>query len=115
MEQQKLERRKWPREPVQLPAQYFIKNQSDKYQDCKVVNISRNGAAVVFPAYEFLKEKFYVFIDLIVPKSLQQLTLRGEVRIRYRENGGLIGGIQFDALVAEPVYNKLVSGGGGHA
>jgi hypothetical protein len=104
------ERRRWPREAVNLHAQYFVKNQSTRYQDCKIINISRNGAAVVFPKLEFLKEQFQVFLDVMVPKSFQQLTFRGEIRIRYRESGGVVGGIQFDSLVAEPVFNKLIAG-----
>jgi hypothetical protein len=102
------ERRKWPREAVELPAQYFIKNQSQAYKDCKVLSISRNGAAVLFPAYEFVKEKLQVFLDLIVPKTFQQVTVRGQVRIRYRKPGGLVGGIQFDSLLPEHTFRKLI-------
>ncbi len=103
----KVNRRKWPRELVQLPAQYFIKNQSTKYQDCTVINLSRNGAAVRFPAYVYLKEKAIVFLNLIVPKSFQQLTLRGEVKTKYRSQSSLVGGIQFVALLQEDTFGKL--------
>jgi hypothetical protein len=100
-------RRKWPRQTVQLPAQYFIKNQSPKYQGCTVLNLSRNGAAVLFPAYEYLKAKGVIFLELIVPKTFQQLTLRGELKAKTRNSTGLIGGIQFLSLLREDLLNRL--------
>ena len=103
----KVDRRKWPREAVQIPAQYFIKNQSTKYQDCTVINLSRNGATVRFPAYVFLKEKASVFLNFIVPKTFQQLTLRGEVKTKYRSQSALVGGIQFVSLLREDTFSKL--------
>lgn len=100
-------RRKWPRQPVLLPAQYFIKNQSPKYQDCTVINLSRNGAAVLFPTFEFLRAKGEVFLEVIVPKSFQQLTLRGELKTRLRNSTGLIGGIQFVSPLREELFSRL--------
>jgi hypothetical protein len=100
-------RRKWPREAVQIPAQYFIKNQSTKYQDCTVINLSRNGAAVLFPAYEFLQAKVPVFLDLMVPRTVQQLSIKGELKIKYRIRSGLVGGIQFATLLQEEMFRKL--------
>jgi len=103
----KVNRRKWHRKTVQIPAQYFIKNQSTRYLDCTVIILSRNGAAVLFPTYEFLKTKAAVFLDLMVPKTFQQLTLRGELKIKYRSQSGLVGGIQFESLLQEDMFCKL--------
>jgi hypothetical protein len=100
-------RRKWPREAVQIPAQYFIKNQSTKYQDCTVINLSRNGAAVLFPVYEFLQAKVPIFLDLMVPRTVQQLSIRGELKIKYRNRSGLVGGIQFASLLQEDIFSKF--------
>ncbi len=100
-------RRKWPREAVQIPAQYFIKNQSTKYQDCTVINLSRNGAAVLFPVYEFLQAKVPIFLDLLVPRTVQQLSIRGELKIKYRNRSGLVGGIQFATLLQEDIFRKF--------
>jgi hypothetical protein len=103
----KVNRRRWHRKPVQIPAQYFIKNQSTRYLDCTVISLSRNGAAVLFPTYEFLKAKVFIFIDIMVPKTLQKLTLRGELKTKHRNQSGLVGGIQFVNLLQEDMFSKL--------
>lgn len=100
-------RRKWPRQPVTLPAQYFIKNQSPNYQDCTILNLSRNGAEVLFPSFEYLKTKGVIFLDLFMPQSLKQLTLRGELKTKRRNSTGLVGGIQFLSLLREDLLNRL--------
>jgi hypothetical protein len=103
----KFNRRQWRRKTVQIPAQYFIKNQSKRYLDCTVINLSRNGAAVQFPTFELLKAKAAIFLDIMVPKTFQQLTLRGELKIKYRNQTGLIGGIKFESLLQEDMFSKL--------
>ncbi len=99
--------RKWHRAAVQLPAQYFIKGLSSRYMDCTIINLSRNGAGVLFPLSEPLKERASIFFELIVPKTFEQLSVRGELKNKNSRKEGLVGGIEFAALLPEDMFGKL--------
>jgi hypothetical protein len=71
------------------------------------MNLSRAGASVFLPGYEFVKEKGYFYLDFIVPKTVQQLSLRGQVRMKASQRGGMVAGIQFDKLLPESVFRKI--------
>jgi hypothetical protein len=101
------ERRKWPRASIRLPAQYFIKDSSSRFQDCTVISMSRSGASVLLPGYEFIKEKGFFYLDFFVPKTVQQLSIRGQVRMKCSQRGGIVAGIQFDKLLPEHTFNKI--------
>ena len=100
-------RRFWPRELVRLPAQYFIKNQSNCYLNCTIVNLSRNGAGVLFPLIETLKIGAVVFLDVVVPKTLEQLTIRGRISRVYQDDNRLGAAIHFEKLLSEAVFANL--------
>ena len=102
-----LDRRRWPRQPVRLPARYFIKDCSTRFQDCTIINISRGGATVLLPGYEYFQNKGYFYLDFIVPKTVQQLSLRGQIRMKQNQRAGLLAGIQFDKLLPEPLFNRI--------
>ena len=99
--------RKWHRAAVQLPAQYFIKGLSSRYMDCTIINISRKGAGVLFPLSEPLKERVAIFFELIVPKTCEQLSLKGELKNKNRRKEGFFGGIEFATLLPEEMFAKL--------
>jgi len=99
--------RKWHRAAVQLPAQYFIKGLSSQYTNCTIVNISRKGAGVLFPFSEPLKERSSIFFEFIIPKTFEQMTVRGELKNKNRREEGLLGGIEFAALLPEEMFAKL--------
>lgn len=99
--------RKWRRASVKLPAQYFIKGQSSRYMDCTIITLSRSGAGVLFPVSEPLKTKSAVFFELIVPKTFEQLTVRGELKNKNTRNDGLVGGVEFVSLLPEEMFARL--------
>ena len=102
------DRRKWPRESVRVPARYFLKDRSNKFQDCTITSISRCGAALALPGYEFVREKAPVYLDFIVPQTVQQLSLRGQIRMKQSRRGALVVGIQFDKLLPELTFHQMI-------
>jgi hypothetical protein len=99
--------RKWKRAAVQLPAKYFIKGESVRYMDCTIINLSRRGAGVLFPLNEHLKPKSLIFFELLVPKTFEQMSVRGQVKNKNKINDGLVGGIEFASLLPEEMFAKL--------
>jgi len=93
----------WPTEPVQLPALYFIEECSAKYQSCTITGISRSGAAILSQGFAFLKESACCRLELIVPQTAQPLSLRGQIRVKDWQPGGLFAGIQFAVQFEVPM------------
>ncbi len=103
----KVNRRKWSRETVRIPVQYFIKGESTRYKEGTIINLSRSGAGVLFPLNEPLTIGAQVFLELFVPKTLEQLSLKGEAKTIYKHGDSLIGGIHFISLLPEELFAKL--------
>lgn len=104
-----INRRGCSRENTRLPAQYFIKNRSVRYLDCTIVNLSRSGAGILFPSGEALEKGAPVFLDVVVPKSFEQLTLRGEIQRARAEGAQQFGGVKFDAKLPHDLFARLVA------
>ena len=90
-----------------ITARYFIKGYSLRYQECQIIDLSRSGAAVKFPGEKDLKYGREVFIEILVPGSLQQLNLQGRIKRTEGEEEKNIGGIRFNALLDEMILEKL--------
>lgn len=99
---------KWLPEPVQLSALYFIKNHSQRYQICTITSISRKRAAVILPRHEFIEGTASCYLDLLVAKAAQQVSVRGLVRISYRLLGCVVADIQFDEPLPESLFKQLI-------
>jgi c-di-GMP-binding flagellar brake protein YcgR len=104
----KVNRRKWGRESVQIPVQYFVKGESTRYKEGTIINLSRSGVGVLFPPNEPLTLGAQVFLELFVPKTLEQLSLKGEIKTRHKRGDSLIGGIHFISLLPEDLFIKLL-------
>lgn len=104
----KLNRRTLDRVKTELQAEYFIKKQSQRYESCTIIDISRSGAAICFPAHEQLHKGAIVFLDIIVPQTFTKLTLQGELKRIAIKGSDNIGGIKFREVLDGLTFNSLV-------
>jgi hypothetical protein len=93
---------------VRIPVQYFIKGESTRYKEGTIIDVSRSGAGVLFPLNEPLTIGAQVFLELFVPKTLEQVSLKGEVKTSHKRGDSLIGGINFISLLPEDLLAKLL-------
>lgn len=103
----KLNRRSLDRVKTELQAEYFIKKQSQRYETCAIVDISRSGAAIRFPAHEQLHKGAIVFLDIILPQSFTKLTLQGELKRIDTKGNENIGGIKFKEILDGLTFHSL--------
>ena len=103
-----INRRSRDRAIVKLPAQYFIKNRSVRYENCIIINLSRSGAAVLFPSNAILPESALVFLEMLVPNTFDQVMLRGELKRVYAKDDILVGGIKFETVLPDKTFHKLL-------
>ena len=100
-----LDRRLNDRHSMDIRAQYFIKNQSERYQDCAIFNISRSGLALEYPEYEELKIGATVFLEIFIPAGPTQINVTGEI-IRLEQDKSVCG-IKFSEMLSNDVFSKL--------
>ncbi len=89
-------------------VQYFIKAHSLRYMDCELVDVSRSGMGIRVPGSEKIAENLEIMLEITLPGSLEQLTLRGS--IRWFQSGERIrAGIRFDSLLDSEILTRLLA------
>jgi hypothetical protein len=100
-----LNRRANDRYSTNIRAQYFIKNQSERYQECTIINISRSGLALEYPEDEEFKIGSIVFLEIFIPAGLTPVNVTGE--IKRLEPDKSICGVKFSEMLSNDIINKL--------
>lgn len=103
-----INRRSKDRVNTRLNAQYFIKKKSSQYSECRVVNLSRTGAAVSIPPNERPECGNIMFIDIYIPKTLSHVSAQAEIKRVEKRDRELVCGIKFIELISQPVFAQLV-------
>lgn len=103
-----INRRGKDRVKTKLNAQYFIKKKSSQYSECRVIDLSRTGAAVNVPAHEKPECGNIMFIDMYIPKTLAHVSAQAEIKRIEKREQGLICGIKFVELISQPVFAQLL-------
>jgi len=89
-------------------VQYFIKKHSLRYMDCGLVDVSRSGMSILVPGPENLAEGMEVSLEITMPGSLEQITLRGTVQ--WMQPGERIrAGIRFESLLDPATMTRLLA------
>ena len=78
-----------------------------RYEGCSIINLSRTGAAVLVFPNEMLCKGAVVFLDVVIPKTFEQLTLRGELKRVYAQGDMVVCGIKFEKIVPETTFHDL--------
>ena len=102
-----INRRGKDRIKTRLNAQYFIKKKSAQYIECRVVNLSRTGAAVSVPVTEKPECGNIMFIDIYIPKTLSHVSSQAEIKRIEKRDKELICGIKFTELLSQPIFEQL--------
>jgi PilZ domain len=89
-------------------VQYFFKKSSMRYMDCELVNVSRSGMAIRVPASESVDSGMEVSLEITLPGSLDQITVRGTVAWFLSEET-ILAGIRFERLIEPEVLTRLIA------
>ena len=103
-----INRRSKDRVKTNLNAQCFIKKKSAQYMECRVVDISRTGAAVSIPVNEKPECGDIMFLDIYIPKTLSHVSNQAEIKRIEKREKELICGIKFIELISQPVFAQLI-------
>jgi hypothetical protein len=80
-----------------------------RYQDCRLVDISRSGIAVEMPPGEQLSFGAVVSIEMIIPGSFEQLTMKGTITRIDQKDDKNTAGIKFSEMLAPATFNKIIA------
>jgi len=103
----KHDRRSNDRFQANTMVQYFIKKHSTRYMDCDLVDVSRNGIAILVSASEDIVTGMDVSLEISVTGSLDQMTVSGRVH-RMQRGEKIFVGIKFDTPLAQDVIDRLI-------
>ncbi len=103
-----INRRSKDRVTTKLNAQFFVKKKSSQYIECRVVDLSRAGAAVSIPANEKPECGNIMFMDIYIPKTLSHISVQAEIKRIEKREKELVCGIKFIELISQPVFAQLV-------
>lgn len=85
-----------------------------QYADCTIISLSRSGVAVVFDLSDLLPKEATIFLDIILPVTFEQVTLRGQLKRVYLKNNKVVGGIKLDKILPVQLFWKLLAWDSGH-
>ena len=88
-------------------VQYFFKKSSMRYMDCDLVNVSRSGMAIRVPASEAVASGMEVLLEITLPGSLDQITVRGTV-VWFLSGETTLTGIRFESLIEPELLTRLI-------
>jgi len=96
--------RSYKRFTVLQKAQYYTEK-NHFYRDCTIIEISRSGAAIMFPKDENVVKDNIIVLEVL--KELETIVLKGSiVRVSMIENG-YIAGVKFTKLIDMNVLQHL--------
>ena len=99
--------RKFIRYSTQLWAQYFLNNRKEKGKECTVFDICRKGMGILFHTNEEINVGTIIHLEIPDPKSLETISVRGELRWLREKEGEFIGGIELDRILSEVELSRL--------
>ena len=103
----KNDRRSNDRFQANTMIQYFIKKRSARYMDCDLVDVSRNGIAILVPTSEDIVAGMDMSLEISVTGSLDQMTVSGRVN-RVQRGEKTFAAIKFDVPLAQDVIDRLI-------
>ncbi len=90
-------------------VQYFIKKHSMRYMDCELVDVSRSGMGIIVPGAEnAAAEGMEVSLEITMPGSLEQVTVRGTIQW-VRRGERMQAGIRFEHLLDQELMARLIA------
>jgi len=102
------DRRSHERFDSRAMVQYFLKQHSLRYMDCDLLDVSRSGMGVLLPGSEDVAEGMEVSLEITMPGSLEQQTVRGTIQwVQRGEN--IRAGIRFENLLAPEAMARLLA------
>jgi len=89
-------------------VQYFIKKHSLRYMDCELVDVSRSGMGICIALPEDIEPGMEVSLEITIPGSLEQVTVRGTIQWCQRA-ARIRAGVRFANLIEPELITRLIA------
>jgi hypothetical protein len=81
------DRRRFERFDTQRKARYFLKEGSRRWKECTIINISRKGVGILFPAHEKITMGSTILLKMFYSAETESTSVIGMLRwMRKRKN-----------------------------
>jgi len=88
------DRRLSKRLPLNLKAQYFLKEKKGNGRECTVINISRNGTGLAFYTFEKIDIGSSLFLEIFDAATKEAISVKGVLRWFRQGKVDFVGGIE---------------------
>ena len=79
------------------------------YEDCTIIDLSQSGAAVGLILHDLLPKHALLDLEIVLPKTLDQVTLSGQLKRVYVKDTTVVGCIKFEQMLPVPIFQKLLA------
>jgi len=93
---------------VNLNATYSIKGQNSPQHECRIADLSANGASARFPRTEKLEAGAVIAMDIAIPNTIMRIAAEAEIIWTRQRFNALISGIRFRDALSESMVRQLV-------
>ena len=103
-----IEKREFFRFEHERRGNFHLAGESDKWQECTVINFSRNGMTVFF--HEKITIGSFCSFEIPIPEEETFITLTGTLQWTEESENGYKGGIALSTLLDDDNFRKLLIG-----
>jgi hypothetical protein len=94
---------------VNINATYGLKGQVMLHQECRIANLSSNGAAVLFPRTERLKRGAVIAMDIALPDTIMRIATEAEILWTNQRLNALVSGIKFTRVLSDNMLHQVLN------
>jgi c-di-GMP-binding flagellar brake protein YcgR len=91
-----------------LKAHCFIQKEETQPFECTIIDLSTAGAGVVFQHNGKMDIGDIIAINIFLPNTILHVSVRAEIRWKRRRAKDHICGMQFQELLSEGMFQKLI-------
>jgi len=108
MEDNKIEdRREFRLYHTKLKAHYISEESKRGWEECTIINISREGMGIKFHSCEKINVGSTVHLEIFVPIKLEPINVKGILKWIEKWENDFIGGIKLTDILDDAKFSKL--------
>jgi hypothetical protein len=102
-----MDQRIFTRFPVGINGRFFSNEQKTGWKECTILDVSRKGMLITYPASEKMSPGTTVCLEIYIPNQLDPVSAKGTVRWVKQNQDIIISGIELSKLLEKDILCKL--------
>ena len=90
--------RKFIRSPIELKAQFLVEGEKRDWEQCTIINVSREGMGILFQTHKSIKVGSTIYLKILVPTESEPINVKGILKWIEKREDDSIGGIKWHLI-----------------